>query len=87
MSEFDMERIIYDEFDGLTGVPFLCQGKGGCATQDRPLCRCRRFSIVVHRLLQTQTSSMRTLTDARQMQDLPLNGRNFIRLAQIAPGS
>jgi len=38
-------------------------------------------------LLQTQTSTMSTLTDARAMQDLPLNGRNFIRLAQIAPGA
>jgi Carboxypeptidase regulatory-like domain/TonB dependent receptor len=38
-------------------------------------------------VLQTQTSSMSTLTDARQMQDLPLNGRNFIRLAQVSPGS
>ena len=37
-------------------------------------------------LLQTQTSTLGTLTDARSMQDLPLNGRNFIRLAQIAPG-
>ena len=38
-------------------------------------------------ILQTQTSSVSTLTDARSMQDLPLNGRNFIRLAQIAPGT
>jgi hypothetical protein len=38
-------------------------------------------------LLQTQTSTMSTLTDARAMQDLPLNGRNFIRLAQINPGA
>ncbi len=38
-------------------------------------------------LLQTQTSSVGTLTDSRAMQDLPLNGRNFIRLAQIAPGT
>ena len=38
-------------------------------------------------LLQTQTSTLGTLTDARAMQDLPLNGRNFIRLAQITPGA
>jgi hypothetical protein len=38
-------------------------------------------------VLQTQTSTMSTLTDARAMQDLPLNGRNFIRLAQITPGA
>lgn len=37
-------------------------------------------------VLQSQTSSLGTLTDARSMQDLPTNGRNFIRLAQIAPG-
>jgi outer membrane receptor protein involved in Fe transport len=37
-------------------------------------------------ILQTQTSSVGTLTDARSMQELPINGRNFIRLAQIAPG-
>jgi outer membrane receptor protein involved in Fe transport len=37
--------------------------------------------------LQTQTSSVAALTDERAMQDLPLNGRNFVRLAQLVPGA
>ncbi len=38
-------------------------------------------------LLQTETASVAVLVDERAMQDLPLNGRNFVRLAQIAPGA
>src|SRR5438132_3535999 len=38
-------------------------------------------------LLQTERASVAVLVDERAMQDLPLNGRNFIRLAQLAPGA
>lgn len=38
-------------------------------------------------LLQTETAAMAVLVDERAMQDLPLNGRNFVRLAQLAPGA
>ena len=38
-------------------------------------------------LLQTETAAVAVLVDERAMQDLPLNGRNFVRLAQIAPGA
>ena len=38
-------------------------------------------------LLQTETTSVAVLVDERAMQDLPLNGRNFIRLAQLTPGA
>ncbi|MEO5740533.1 MAG: carboxypeptidase regulatory-like domain-containing protein, partial [Vicinamibacterales bacterium] len=38
-------------------------------------------------LLQTESASVAVLVDERAMQDLPLNGRNFVRLAQIAPGA
>jgi hypothetical protein len=38
-------------------------------------------------VLQTERASVAVLVDARAMQDLPLNGRNFVRLAQIAPGA
>jgi len=37
-------------------------------------------------VLQTQTATVASLVDERAMQDLPLNGRNFVRLAQITPG-
>jgi hypothetical protein len=36
--------------------------------------------------LQTQTSSVGQLVDSREINDLPLNGRNFTFLAQLAPG-
>lgn len=38
-------------------------------------------------LLQTERASVAVLVDERAMQDLPLNGRNFVRLAQLAPGA
>ena len=36
--------------------------------------------------LQADTSSLGTLINAQAVQDLPLNGRNFIRLAQLSAG-
>ena len=38
-------------------------------------------------LLQTERASVAVLVDERAMQDLPLNGRNFVRLAQLSPGA
>lgn len=37
--------------------------------------------------IQREESSVGTLVGERAVQDLPLNGRNFVRLAQIAPGA
>ena len=37
-------------------------------------------------LLQTQTSNVETTTTGRSVQALPLNSRNFIQLATLAPG-
>ena len=37
--------------------------------------------------LQADTSSLGTLINAQAVQDLPLNGRNFIRLAQLSAGA
>ena len=37
-------------------------------------------------LLQTDSSSMGTSVSGKLVQDLPLNGRNYIQLAQLAPG-
>ena len=37
--------------------------------------------------LQTDTSSLGSLTEERAVQNLPLNGRNFVVLAQLAAGS
>lgn len=37
--------------------------------------------------LKSETSSLGTLVNDRAAQDLPLNGRNFIRLAQLAVGA
>jgi hypothetical protein len=37
--------------------------------------------------LQTDSSSLGSLIDARAVQDLPLNGRNFVVLAQLAAGA
>lgn len=37
-------------------------------------------------LLETQTSSLQQLVDARAINDLPLNGRNAVFLAQLSPG-
>jgi hypothetical protein len=38
-------------------------------------------------LLQTDTSSLGTIETERRISDLPLNGRNFIALAYLAPGA
>ena len=38
-------------------------------------------------LVDTTSSSLGGNVDARQMRDLPLNGRNFVDLAMLAPGS
>ena len=38
-------------------------------------------------VLQTERASVAVLVDERAMQDLPLNGRNFVRLAQLTPGA
>jgi len=38
-------------------------------------------------LMQTERASVAVLVDERAMQDSPLNGRNFVRLAQAAPGA
>jgi len=37
--------------------------------------------------LQTDSSTVGTLVNEKGMQDLPLNGRNFVRLAQLAAGA
>lgn len=37
--------------------------------------------------IQREDSSVGSLINERAVQDLPLNGRNFIRLAQLAPGA
>jgi outer membrane receptor protein involved in Fe transport len=37
-------------------------------------------------ILQTDSSSMGTSVTGKLVQDLPLNGRNYIQLAQLAPG-
>ena len=37
--------------------------------------------------LQTDSSSMGTLINSKAVQDLPLNGRNFMRLAQLSSGA
>ncbi len=36
--------------------------------------------------LQTDTSTMGSLVTSQAMQDVPLNGRNFVKLVQLAPG-
>src|SRR5205085_9035198 len=38
-------------------------------------------------LVDTASSSLGSNVDARQMSDLPLNGRNFVDLTMLAPGS
>jgi hypothetical protein len=38
-------------------------------------------------ILHRQFSTMAVLVDERAVQDLPLNGRNFVALAQLAPGA
>ena len=38
-------------------------------------------------LLQTESSSLGTIETERRISDLPLNGRNFIQLAYLGPGS
>lgn len=37
-------------------------------------------------LIEKSTSQIQTLIDAKQIEDLPLNGRNFTQLATLAPG-
>lgn len=37
--------------------------------------------------LETDTTALSTVVNERQVQDLPLNGRNFVQLAQLAAGS
>jgi hypothetical protein len=37
-------------------------------------------------LIQTDSSSIQTSVNQRQMQDLPLNGRNPLQLTTLAPG-
>jgi hypothetical protein len=37
--------------------------------------------------LQTESSTVSSLVDERMMQDLPVMGRNFVELAQLAPGA
>lgn len=37
-------------------------------------------------VLQTETPTMGTTVDAKKMEDLPLNGRNFVQLTQLIPG-
>ena len=37
--------------------------------------------------LQTESPTVNTLIDERMMQNLPVNGRNFVELAQLAPGA
>lgn len=38
-------------------------------------------------LLQTDTSTVSALVTEKAVQDLPVNGRNFVRLVQLAPGA
>jgi outer membrane receptor protein involved in Fe transport len=37
--------------------------------------------------LQTETATVNSIVDQTQVQNLPINGRNFIQLAQIVPGA
>ena len=37
--------------------------------------------------LQTEDATQSTVVDQKKVQDLPLNGRNFIQLAQLVPGT
>jgi len=37
--------------------------------------------------LQTESAMVGTVVDQSQVKDLPINGRNFIQLAQIVPGA
>jgi hypothetical protein len=46
------------------------------------------LEVVAHQVaLQTDTSTIAQVVSARAVQDLPLNGRNFISMAQVVPGA
>ena len=38
-------------------------------------------------LVQTDSSTLSSLVTEKAVQDLPVNGRNFVRLVQLVPGA